>query len=88
MKRKYSVTRYEDNKNTVSYAGLDMGGRGTIIKENEDTLVIKWPGGSHWVGRGHRSYHPPQIHVLQKPTGVEPKHTLLISWENKRLTTP
>lgn len=49
---------------------------------NDRTLVIRWPGGSHWVGRGIRSFHPASTDVLHKDH--DGKCSLLISWNTGR----
>ncbi|MDA1273593.1 MAG: hypothetical protein O2960_06020 [Verrucomicrobia bacterium] len=78
---RYSVKRYPEAK--VKYPGEDTGGFGTIIAENEEVLVIKWPGGKHWVGRGMPpGYHSPCTDVLRKDQ--DGRFTLLISWDSRR----
>ena len=34
--------------NQVIEPGVDRGGNGIIIAENESVIVIKWPGSSYW----------------------------------------
>jgi hypothetical protein len=78
---RYSVKRFPEGK--VKYPGVDQGGFGTIIAENEHVLVIKWPGGKHWAGRGMPSgYHSPCTDVLRKDQ--DGRFTLLISWDSVR----
>lgn len=40
------LMRHSDG--TVTLAGIDMGGRGKILAENDETIVIKWPKSTHW----------------------------------------
>jgi hypothetical protein len=77
---RYNITRYPEGK--VKYPGVDKGGFGTVVAENDQILVIKWLGGSHWVGKGIRGYHSPMTEVLRKDQ--EGRCTLLISWDNDR----
>ena len=78
---RYSVCSHPGGK--VNYPGIDKGGFVTIIAENDRAIVIKWPGGKHWVGRGMaQAYHSPCTDVLRKDD--DGRFTLLISWDNKR----
>jgi hypothetical protein len=77
---RYTVTVVPGGR--AKYAGVDRGGFGTVIAENDRALVIRWPGGTHWVGRGIRSYHPASTDVLHKEQ--DGKYSLLISWDTGR----
>ena len=78
---RYRIDRFPNKK--VTYPGVDRGGFGAIIAENDHIVVIKWPGGKHWVGRGiPRAQHPPSTDVLRKDE--DGRATLLISWQNDR----
>ena len=78
---RYILTRHLDG--TVEYHGVDKGGHGEVMAENERVLVIKWRSGSHWVGRGiPRAYHSPSTDVLRKDE--DGRFTLLISWDDRR----
>lgn len=77
---RYYITRTPDGK--VKYHGVDRGGFGTVVAENAQVLVIKWLGGSHWVGKGIRGYHSPSTDVLRKDQ--DGRFTLFISWDNDR----
>jgi len=79
------ATRYfvhRDEEGRVTYAGVDKGGGGTVVAENDQLLVVKWPAGKHWVGRGMQpAYHPASTDVLEKDK--DGSATLLISWDNR-----
>ena len=75
---RYYITRNPEGK--VKYSGVDRGGFGTVVAENDQILVIKWLGGNHWVGKGIRGYHSPSTDVLRKDQ--DGRFTLLISWNN------
>jgi len=77
---RYYIHRSADGK--VKYPGVDRGGFGDVVAENDQVLVIKWPGGSHWVGKGIRGYHSPSTDVLRKDQ--DGRVTLLITWDSDR----
>jgi hypothetical protein len=78
---RYVVKRYPSRK--VKYSGVDQNGFGSIVAENDQILVIKWPGGKHWAGRGLRpGYHSPCTDILQKDS--DGRFTLLISWDHRQ----
>jgi len=81
---RYHLTRNPEGE--VKYSGVDRGGFGILVTENEHVLVVKWPGGSHWVGRGIRGYHSPSTDILSKDQ--DGRFTLLISWTDKRKIRP
>jgi len=78
---RYNIDRLPNGR--VKYPGVDRGGFGEILVENAHTVVIKWPSGKHWVGRGMPpTYHPAMTEVLRKDE--DGKVTLLISWKKER----
>ena len=80
------TTRYfvnRDEASRIRYNGVDKGGLGTVIAENDRVLVVEWPAGKHWVGRGMQpAYHPARTDVLNEDE--DGRFTLLISWEKRR----
>lgn len=76
----------------VNFHLIDMGGPGRIlakrkkhedVPESQNVLVVKFGGGSHWSGRGQRSYHSPSIYVLV----LNPDNTTyscLVTWDVSR----
>jgi len=80
------VTRYFVNRTAtgeVRYNGVEKGGPGIVLAENDDALVVQWPAGKHWVGRHMKqARHPASTDVLKKD--ADGRVTLLISWENFR----
>jgi hypothetical protein len=81
-----TVTRYFVNRTAtgeIRYNGVDKGGAGTVLAENDKVLVVEWPSGKNWVGRGMQpAYHPASTDVLRKDE--DGRCTLLISWEKLR----
>lgn len=75
----------------VYIAGRDMGGRGDIVAENDEYIVVKWAAGEHWAGIGLYEYHSPSIVVYKK---VEPGSVLpcsvkrMIEWDVTRKFVP
>jgi len=84
------ATRYFINRNDagqIRYSGVDKGGAGTVLAENDDVLIVEWPAAKHWVGRGIQpAYHPGSTDVLRKDE--DGRFTLLISWEKRRSPRP
>jgi len=80
------ITRYFVNRGEtgeIHYNGVDKGGPGAVIAENEEVLVVAWPAGKHWVGRHMQpASHPASTDILKKD--ADGRFTLLISWENRR----
>src|SRR5437870_5379365 len=80
------TTRYfinRDQAGNISYNGVDKGGPGTVIAENNRVLAVRWPAGKHWIGLGlGGAYHPASTDVLQKDD--DGRFTLLISWDNRK----
>ncbi len=78
---------YRNNAGEITYNGVDKGGPGIVLAENENLLVVEWPTGKHWFGRGIQpSYHPASVDVLVKDQDHDGRFTLLISWEKRRTT--
>ena len=78
---RYYITRNPEGK--VNYHGVDRGGFGTVVAENDKVLVVKWPAGKHWVARGRPpQYHSPSTEVLRKDE--DGMFTLLVSWSTDR----
>ena len=78
---RYFINRDQDGN--ITYGGVDKGGLGTLVAENDHVLVVKWPAGKHWAGLGlGPAYHPPSTDVLQKDE--DGRVTLLISWDNRK----
>jgi hypothetical protein len=61
------LRRHDDG---VVISGIDHGGKGTILAEDKEYIVIKWPSHTYWSG------------VYLKVREEEVK--FLILWENKR----
>ena len=77
----YFVTR--DDAGQIRCSGVDKGGAGIVLAENDEVLVVQWPAGKHWVGRGMKpAYHAASTDVLKKDD--DGRFTLLISWESRR----
>ena len=74
--------------NQVIEPGVDRGGNGIIIAENESVIVIKWPGSSYWAGPGVRGYDPVSraVYQIDAVTDRAIKVTPLIGWEGKEPT--
>lgn len=72
---------------SILFSGYDMGGRGSIVHQREtaDThcLVVKFPSGKHFAGRGEQAYHPPSIYVLEKQR-VQARFRVVCYWECAR----
>jgi len=81
------LRRHEDE--TVTIAGIDHGGAGTVLAENKDYITIKWPAHNAWAGIGITAYHPAVTAVYRKvyrKTGEDADTHLeyAIEWENTR----
>jgi hypothetical protein len=86
------LVRERDGK--VRIRGVDHGTLGIVLAENDDLIVIKWPGHTAWLGRfQEREYVSPEICVCEKymckvprvdGTEPDPSHEeavrLLIEW--------
>jgi hypothetical protein len=82
---RYFLSRTETG--AIRYNGVEKGGAGTVLAENDEVLVVEWPCGKHWVGRGMQSaYHSASIDVLRKDE--DGRFTLLVSWEKRSKTAP
>jgi hypothetical protein len=59
------LIRERDGK--VHIAGVNHGVLGIVLAENDDLIVIKWPGHTSYLGRmsGNR-YYSPEIYVCKK----------------------
>lgn len=61
-----TVTISKRPDGTIGFNGFDMGGYGTVLHEkwNERTglhvVVVKFPSGKHFAGRGEQAYHSPK----------------------------
>ena len=74
----------------VNQSGVNHGKEGIILARDGSTIAVKWPGGTHWAGRGDRIYHPvnfavytiieAEMHGLVETLKVK----ALIDWENTR----
>lgn len=83
MINRVKIERNEDGK--VRFNGIDMGGLGEVVAENKEYIVVKFPAGRHWTGRGlPPSYHSPETIVLRKPDQPNGWHYPVIQWDNKR----
>ena len=52
---------------TVEFPGIDHGGPGKILAENDDYVVIKWPKSTYRGGVPNpRIYNPPSISVYAR----------------------
>lgn len=79
-------------KEGVKQSGVDHGGYGQVVKENDDYIVVKWPSHSYWSGRGFpRGYASPQTTVYkikkQEMTDINTSRyftTPAIQWLNMR----
>ena len=74
--------------NQVIEPGVNRGGNGIIIAENESVIVVKWPGHSYWSGRGEQDYQPVSraVYQIDAVTDRAIKVTPLIGWEGKEPT--
>lgn len=61
---RYKIIRQSDG--SISFSGCDMGGRGSLVAENKEVVVVKFASGKHFAGRGCQNYHSPSIYVLRK----------------------
>lgn len=60
-----TLKRHTDG--TVTFPGIDHGGPGKILAENEKIVAIKWPKGTVWCGIGmDPSYFSPHICVYAR----------------------
>jgi hypothetical protein len=76
-KYKYMIRYHQNFKFEV--LGIDYGGLGTVLAENEDYIAVKFPAGRHWSGIGTTSYHHPKVIIFEK---VGNKKLLFIGWVN------
>lgn len=72
----------------IQFGGIDMGGSGTVVSEDGDILVVKFPSSSGWNGRGcPRIYVSPSIFVLHRNKEAKLSgstwYSIFISWEVK-----
>ena len=67
----------------VTFVGVDMGGVGQIVAEKDKILVVKFPAGKHWSGRGSQSYHSAKTIVLERDRDSDWYRTL-VGWQHKR----
>ena len=74
----------------VKISGIDMGGLGEILAQNENAIAIKWPAGTHWVGNHMpREYHSPEIAIYaiigsSKEGWLQVETSRIIDWEVTR----
>jgi len=81
MQERFFIIREGDS---ITFGGVDMGGRGKILHENKNIVVIKFPAGKHFAGRGFQGYHSPSTYVLEKDQAKPGWGSLIVSWANKR----
>ncbi len=73
----------------VTQPGVDYGGPGEIIAQNQQAIVVKWPRGKHWTANGAPyAYHPATTIVYTTLQRLDDAVTLqvepLIQWDNTR----
>jgi len=74
-------------KGVVTMLGVDHGGAGKVVAENDRFIVIKWPAHKYWSGIGETSYASPETVVYKKHhhDGEQKIYAeAIIEWSHKR----
>lgn len=75
---------------SITFSGYDMGGRGVVVHESlsksddRHVMVVRFPAGRHFAGRGNQAYHSPSIYVLEKNPIRNPRFRVVANWDVKR----
>lgn len=84
-----SVSIHKDPNGKITFNGYEMHGLGTVLHEKVDkeskahVIVVKFPAGKHFAGRGHSAYHSPSIYVLERDFGKD-RYRVVANWDVKR----
>jgi hypothetical protein len=71
----------------VRFPGVDMGGLGKVLAQNNGVIVVKWPANMGWYCRGSRKYYSPRTAAYAKDKTIsdtEWEVTELIAWGPKK----
>lgn len=68
-------------------SGIDHGGVGKILSENNEYVAVKWPAHTYWSGIGvPRSYALPEVEIFLKSKMNDEEYlTSVLSWSTGRI---